>query len=401
MRCLALFALTWSCSSANESPSSLAVLPAQLRQGQDSAHVVVTRPGNGLENAELVNAADLTLGRVEASNDAQLELVLSVPHGAALGPRSLELRTADGAVQQLSLEVTAISASPTGDDGASGTRSEPFATFAQALSVSDAGDTVQLAAGNYDEPTQTLVHSLNLRGESAASTSLRGGLDVAECPACTLSVSATTLVGDGTEPALSVARSSNPTRLSLEDVGIEGGLLVEDVFASVTVRGATLTGSTENAAVNFQGSELSIASSTIRAGESAYGISLRLGSLSLSDVTIQGGSYSIYQIYGDAKLRRSHLEGYRSIGFYYASGTLDLGSETEAGDNAFVPDAANAEAFAMYVNTGAAPVTSSNTSFNGVMPAAGTVTAQTSEIAIPGEYFLNPGQTIRFYRVGL
>ena len=51
--------------------------------------------------------------------------------------------------------------------------------------------------------------------------------------------------------------------------------------------------------------------------------------MTLADVTVKGNEYSVYQLAGTSKVRRSHFTGYSSIGFYFAKGDLDLGTAKE------------------------------------------------------------------------
>jgi len=125
---------------------------------------------------------------------------------------------------------------------------------------------------------------------------------------------------------------------------------------------------------------------------SSYGVQLEIGSLILSGVTIEGGTYGVYHNNGVAKLRNSTVENFSYVGYYLASGDLDLGTSEEAGDNSFTgPDSG----FCLYVARlgGAHPVTCSNTSFNGETPAAGQVKGAYEE---KGRFFVNVDEVISF-----
>ena len=130
-----------------------------------------------------------------------------------------------------------------------------------------------------------------------------------------------------------------------------------------------------------------------------YGIGLRAGTMSLEDVTVQGNQYSVYQIAGTSKLRNTKLQGYSSIGFYFAKGDLDLGTATDAGDNLFLA-ASSTDTFGIYVDTDTSPLSCSNTSFDGVFPPTGVVQAGLAGLLTqPGEYILTPGKAITFFSV--
>jgi hypothetical protein len=155
----------------------------------------------------------------------------------------------------------------------------------------------------------------------------------------------------------------------------------------------------ETAIEEDESADLALRSVTISSpAEAAYGISLHAGVLTLKDCAISGGPYGLYQLAGSSRLRRTELTNYGSIGLYLAAGSLDLGTDTEAGDNAFSASN-NLSAFGLYVDTGAAPISASNTSFNGLTPPAGVVQADASDVAAPGAYLLTPGVRIAFYRV--
>ena len=84
--------------------------------------------------------------------------------------------------------------------------------------------------------------------------------------------------------------------------------------------------------------------------------------------------------------------------FYLAQGTLDLGTATEPGDDSFSSSTTGPTVFGLYVDGVTQPVTSSNTTFNGVEPPAGTQAAPAADpIAVPGEYFINDGTTMSFW----
>jgi hypothetical protein len=298
---------------------------------------------------------------------------------------------------------SAIVVSPSGDDTAAGNAAAPFRTLKRALAAATPGSTIQLRDGTYDaasgETWQYEVPSdVTLTGESRAATILSGSgsADGALAPTAlrasgNLQLRSLSLVAF--QPGLDVATSAH---IEIHDAALLGGVMVNDASSSLSIDGSTLEGT--NAAVNFAGTRLDIKDSQIHAGTGAYGISLRAGTLTLTDSSIDGGNYGVYQLAGKSTLRRANITDYASIGLYFANGAVDLGRATEAGDNAFV-GRAGTNGFGIYVDTDTTPVTCSNTSFDGVVPPAGTVQAGTTEIAEPGAYFITPGQRMQFFDV--
>ncbi len=293
--------------------------------------------------------------------------------------------------------------SPRGDDAATGTTTAPFRTLKRALAAATPGSTIRLENGTYDAASgeswdYEMPSDIALEGESTASTILsgpvtgEGGFSIKALRAGgSLQLRSLSLVGF--DLALVV---ESPATVHIADASFQGGVLVSDPSSRLSIAGSTLEGNLMNAAVNFAGSTLDITGSRIHAGAGPYGISLRAGSLSLSESNVDGGNYGVYQLAGRSRLRRTRLSDYGSIGLYFASGAVDLGSATEAGDNAFV-GRAGTDSFGIYVDTGTAPVTCSNTSFDGIVPTAGTVQAGATEIAEPGQYFITPGQSMLFF----
>ncbi len=295
----------------------------------------------------------------------------------------------------------AIVVSPRGDDDATGTATAPFRTLKRALATAMPGSTIRLENGTYDaangEVWDYQTRDITLEGESTASTILSGpvlgeaGFSARALRAGgNLQLRGLSLVGF--DLALVV---ESPATVEIADASVRGGVFVSDPSSSLSIAGSTLEGNALNAAVNFAGSKLDITGSQIHAGAAPYAVSLRAGSLSLSASNVDGGNYGVYQLAGASTLRQAQVSDYSSIGLYFASGVVDLGSAIEAGDNAFV-GRAGSDSFGVYVD-GTAPVTCSNTSFDGVVPAAGTVQAGATEIAEPGRYFITPGQSMLFF----
>jgi hypothetical protein len=435
-----------------------------------------------LSKPSRVDLEDLQVEIDARSSDQQLLLDVSVPHGAALGSRTLTIDTPTGTLTQASaLEVAPITVSPSGLDDALGTPSSPFRSLQQALLVAGAGDTCLLKNGTYDQANgeswgYAAPDQLTVMGESAAETILQGperdlprvpgpasppllpsaalslqqlsliGFDVAlaatapvqlslqdvvidggtgivaqgagssvrleggsidssdfavelgdGCSGCNLSIDGTTLTESGAGPLVQVSKAAQQSQLSLKQMHLTGGMLVLDAQAALSIDGGTLIGSGVAPGLDFAGLTLDVTGAAFKAGSAPYGLSLRTGTITLTDSSVEGNQYGIYQLGGSSKVRSSKISGYASIGIYFATGDLDLGNATEAGDNSFA--GAGADAFGIYVDTNTSPPTCSNTSFDGVVPDAGTVQAGIDLLMAPGEYVLAASKTITFFRV--
>lgn len=408
---------------------SVEISPARsLRQGQGDVTLSLARAAGGLSRASGFALGDLAVAKDPASTDARLVLRVSVPHGAAPGPRTLTLAGVQGASSLPDVvDVGPIAIAPSGADTAPGTASAPFRTLKQALQVAGEKDTVQVAAGTYDTPggetwAYDLPAGITIAGQSQTTTTLRGaGADGASFAAIGLiahgALGLRDLMLDGFNMDLEVAGpgdlaltavtvrhggdagsaihiddSAGGSRASLDGVTVEGDVLVLDAAATLTIIGSTFRHGTTG--IDFVGTDLSVADSTI-ADFGNFGINFSGSTLVLSGVTIQGGNYNVYQLSGRSKVRRSKLLDYLTVGYYLAEGDLDLGTQTEAGDNAFSSTAA--AALGIYVQATVNPVTCSNTTFNGDLPPTGVRTAGDQPIIVPGEYLISSGKTISFW----
>ena len=139
-------ALLLGCAGAPASGTSADVVAtvspaASLRQGQEGIVVSVARATGGLSGAVTFELGDLVVLERPGGTDTRLVLGVSVPHGAALGPRALTLTDARGTVTLPAVvEVGAIPTSaPAGLDANRGTTDQPFRTLKQALRVAGAG----------------------------------------------------------------------------------------------------------------------------------------------------------------------------------------------------------------------------------------------------------------------
>jgi hypothetical protein len=477
-----------ACQSTPGAPlvDGAAVSPsATLRQGQEGVSLVFTRAAGGLAGATAFDLGGLVLVRQPQSTDKQLVLAVSVPHGVALGARTLTFSDASGPVSVANVvEVGAITSAPAGADTNVGTAAAPFRTLARAVAVAGAGDTIQLADGTYDSADgetwgYTSPAGLTILGQSTAGTKLVGPVTTAgsasgttgllapagltmkslslsafdtaigatgtgalklddvvvvdaqttavsagaagvtvtvtggalsseqdalllddPCTSCALEISNASLDGAIMRGhTIEVSAMAAGSRVALDKVNIRGDISVMAASATLSVSGSMLqeNGPDAQSMIDFSGQSCDVTDSTITLNADNFGVNFAGGTLSLSGVTTQGGKYGVYQLAGTAKLRGTKIRDYGFMGYYLAQGDLDLGTATEAGDNAFSTATTGDLVFGLYVDGIIHPVTSSDTTFNGVQPPAGMQAAAPDQmIAVPGEYFLNFGAAITF-----
>jgi hypothetical protein len=454
-----------------------------LRQGQEAVSLVVTRAAGGLASATMFDLGGLVVARQPQSTDERLVLSVSVPHGVALGARTLTFSDAHGAVAVPNVvEVGAITSAPAGADTNLGTSAAPFRTVARAVAAAGPGDTIQLSDGVYDATagetwSYTLPARLTIVGQSMTGTTLSGPLlggaitpgtlgflapagltmktltlgaldtaisatgpgaltldDVVVSDALTAAVRAAaadvtvTVTGGALNAQQDAILLGDSCALDVTNASLSGGLMAGhaieisamatgsravlqqvDVSGDTSVLAATATlsvsasvfkenGSNAESMINFAGQAIDVTDSSLTLSTDNFGINLGSGTLTLSGVTIQGGNYGVYQLSGGTKARGTQIRDYVFMGFYLAQGTLDLGTATEPGNDAFSTSTTGALVFGLYVDGVTQPVTSSNTTFNGVEPPAGTQAAPAANpIDVPGEYFINDGTTMSFW----
>ncbi len=457
-----------------------------LRQGQAAVSLVFTRAAGGLASAAAFDLGGLVVVRQPQSTDTRLVLAVSVPHGVALGARTLTFSDGSGAVSIPNVVVVGpITAAPTGADTNLGTTDAPFRTIKRAVDVAGAGDTIELGDGAYDGTagetwSYTLPASLTIIGHSMTGTTLSAPLtgsaitpgtlgflapagltmktltlsafdtaisatgpgaltlnDVAvndaltaavradaagvtvsvtggalsatqdaillsdNCASCTLDVTNASLTGGLMQGhAVEITAKATGSQVVFQTVQVRGDTSVLDATATLSVSASVFNenGTEAESMINFAGRAIDVTNSSITLRTDNFGINLGGGTLTLSGVTIQGGNYGIYQLSGNTKARGTKISDYVFMGFYLAQGTLDLGTATEPGNNAFSTGTTGALVFGLYVDGVTQPVTSSNTTFNGVEPPAGTLAADaTDPIDVPGEYFINDGTTMSFW----
>jgi hypothetical protein len=155
-----------------------------VRQGEQGILATVTAP-SGLSNPTNIEAGDCRGTAQAGGTDTMFMIRISCGHGVMLGMKDLRFQTARGVGTKAGIiEVTAITAAPSGKDDNRGTKTEPYRTFKKALSVADVGDTIQLMDGTYDKEAgedfkDPIPSKITILGQSAAGTKLVGPTDAA------------------------------------------------------------------------------------------------------------------------------------------------------------------------------------------------------------------------------
>jgi|GEM_PF-2656962 len=261
-----------------------------LRQGQINATLTVTRAAGGLASAGLFDLGDLTVRAQTGGSDTSLVLKVSVPHGVPFGKRTLRFAAGGGVVTIPDVvDVSAITAGPTGADVNAGSAGSPFLTLNQALLVADVGDTIHLMDGVYSGKTgetwgYVIPENLTVVGDSTAGTVIDG-----------------------------VGATSNPngfnasTGLTLKTLTLQHfyyGIDIKQPSSTITLQNVVLTGHANNAiyveqaaagtTVNILGKDTLID----QPGQSAITVyNSPNPTVNITDATLQGGSYVVYLVY--------------------------------------------------------------------------------------------------------
>ncbi|HTA19742.1 MAG TPA: hypothetical protein VK989_10645, partial [Polyangia bacterium] len=221
------------------------------------------------------------------------------------------------------------------------------------------------------------------------------------CASCALTVTGASFSGGLMNGhAVEITAKATGSRVVFQNDDVRGDTSVLDATATLSVSGSTFkeNGTEAESMINFAGQAIDVTDSSITLMTDNFGINLGGGTLTTSGLTIQGGNYGIYQLSGNTKLRGTKISGYVFMGLYLAQGSLDLGTAMDPGGDAFATGTTGPLVFGLYVDGVTKPVTSSNTTFNGVEPPAGTLAAPaTDPISVPGEYFINDGTTMSFW----
>jgi hypothetical protein len=229
---------------------------------------------------------------------------------------------------------------------------------------------------------------------------VQGGQQVIQfsynCTGGKLNVSGTTITQLSTSYGsinMAVSQNTAGTTATIDKATITGTITDGDPKGSMTITGSTIT-QKSGYGIDFAGNALNMSDSTLTmtTASSAIYYSSMQGTMSLKNVTIDGGSYSIQQNASGsaAKLRGSTLKNAQYDGYYLQAGDLDLGTMTESGDNFF---------------WNGNPVTSSGTAYgatgpnDGFVPTAGTVEdASGGQVTVPPQrFYLTVGNKLMFY----
>jgi len=270
---------------------SVVVTPSpSIRQGQINVTVTVTRAAGGLASAALFDMGDLTVRPQTGGTDTSLVLKVSVPHGAPLGKRTLRIATVAGVITSTDLvDVTAITAGPTGADANAGSAASPFLTLKQAVLVADVGDTIHLMDGTYNSKGgetwgYVIPANLTIVGDSTAGTIIDGQ-------------------GATTNPN-GFNASTALTLKNLTVLHFNYGVDLQKPSSTLTMQDVQL-GNNANTAIYVEqaatGSTVNILGKTTlidQPGASAvYVYNSPNTTVNITDATLQGGSYVVYYAY--------------------------------------------------------------------------------------------------------
>ena len=257
-----------------------------VRQGQINVTITITRASGGLATAGLFELGDATVRAQSGSTDTSLVLKASFPHGAVLGKRTLTFATSTGVVTVADVvEVTAITAGPTGADTNAGSAGSPFLTLKQAILVADTGDTIHLMDGTYNAKGgetwgYVIPNNLTIVGDSTAGTII-DGVGATTNPNgfnASTGLSLSTLTLQHFYYGIDMKLPSST--LSLQDV-VLGGNSQTAIYVEQAATGSTVTIAGKNGLIDQPGQE---------AISVYYAPNV---TVNITDATVQGGSYVI------------------------------------------------------------------------------------------------------------
>jgi len=187
---------------------------------------------------------------------------------------------------------------------------------------------------------------------------IRDGITAVQVAAndCQVEAVDTTLsILEGEGAALKLPDTSLRGEVSLERATVTGGVFVAGADAKLSIVDSTLDGNKLERRRQFCRRHARHRRFTDPFGHGALRHQHARRSRVATNTRVEGGNYALYQLAGSSKLRSTRLLNYSSIGLYYASGSLDLGTETEAGNNTLTNRKGGSEALGIYVDTGTAP----------------------------------------------
>lgn len=261
-----------------------------VRQGQINITLTITRAAGGLASAGAFDMGDLTVRSQTGGTDTSLILRVSVPHGAPLGKRTLRVATSSGVVTIADvLDVTAITAGPTGLDTNAGSAASPFLTLKQAMLVADVGDTVHLMDGIYNAKGgetwgYVIPDKLTIEGDSTAGTVIDGA--------------------GATNNPNGINASTSVTLKKLTLTHFYHGIDMKAPSSTVTLQDVVLSGNSNHAIYVEQAATGSTVNITGKGtlidqpGQTAINVyNVPNATVNITDATVQGGSYVVYFAY--------------------------------------------------------------------------------------------------------
>lgn len=304
----------------------------QARQGAGTLALLLS--GSNLATVDAVTLGDLTVA-LAATSATSVEVEVLVPHGAALGPRTLELSAPAGAASfEAALEVSAITSGPGGSDASGrGTPDSPFRSLTFAVAVAEPGDTVGLLAGSYGaadgEAWPLVIEDLVVTGARLSSTFLAGdddsvdGLDLrgtARLEDVSLSgfrVGVRAAVG---APELNRVRATGNALHGLQSGGPN--------LASLTVTDSSFSANGQhgvNAPFTADASVLSLASTTIEGNLEEGLVTSGSGSVTVSDSIVRNNNFRGVALGGSVSMRLERTQVIDSnLDGILATGASDL-----------------------------------------------------------------------------
>ena len=263
---------------------------ASVRQGQINVTVTITRAAGGLASAGVFDMGDLTVRAQPGSTDTSLVLKVSVPHGAALGPRTLRIGTASGVVTAANVvQVTAITSGPAGVDTNAGSAASPFLTLKQAMLVADVGDTIHLMDGTYTLKSgetwgYVLPANLTIEGDSTAGTVIDGVGATNNPNGFNASTALTLKTLTAQHFYYGIDIKSPSSTVTLQDVQLSGNATTA-IYVEQAATGSTVNILGKNGLID-------------QPGQSAISVyNSPKTTVNITDATVQGGSYVLQYSY--------------------------------------------------------------------------------------------------------
>jgi hypothetical protein len=204
----------------------------------------------------------------------------------------------------------------------------------------------------------------------------------------TINVKGVTVTIDGTE---------------MEGGGSYNSIYTYQLGVTMTIKNATLGSKIDFASSDEMMGALTIENTTIdgkMATANVQCLVFRASRLIVTNSKFLNCYYGIYQQSGEATIRKTQFTDYTYYGYYMTAGKLDLGTETESGDNAFSsPDGSGKYGLYDSRQLASTPITVSGTSFNDNVPAAKTETyVSGTYVDVVNRYRISTvGNSIVFY----